>query len=284
MSASRRAASTRRVTSSRLPIGVGQTIRRPALIGSPPSGPGRRTRAPPPRSSPPRPRTPPARSRRCPSTAGSARSATSARTGPRSSSPAPITPPPITTTSGLNVFTKLAIATPRLRPMVSIVSIAASSPSWASSVTSGPTSSRPSACARPRPESGRSWAIRSASRASAVPDASDSTQPWFGQFPWHGGPFRSITTCPSSAAGADCAAVELAAEDQPAADAGADREQDGLVATAGGAGAVLGDCRTVRVVVDEHRKIEPLGHYVGEHDVLEREVDGDHRVARPLID
>ena len=75
------------------------------------------------------------------------------------------------------------MATPRLRPIVAIVSIAASSPSWASSVTSGPASSRPSASARPRPEFGRSRAIRSASRASAVPDASASTQPWFGQLP-----------------------------------------------------------------------------------------------------
>ena len=42
-------------------------------------------------------------------------------------------------------------------------------------------------------EYGRSRAIRSASRTSAVPEASVSTQPRFGQLPWHGGPSRSIT-------------------------------------------------------------------------------------------
>ena len=54
------------------------------------------------------------------------------------------------------MLTKLAIATPSRVPISSITSIAASSPSWASSVTSGPASSRPSASARPSPESGRS--------------------------------------------------------------------------------------------------------------------------------
>ena len=56
------------------------------------------------------------------------------------------------------------------------------------------------------------------------------------------------------------------------------------LAAAGGAGAMLGQRREVGVVVDEHRQIESLGHHVGEHDVLEREVDGEHRGARPLID
>ena len=117
-----------------------------------------------------------------------------------------------------------------------------------------------------------------------MPEAIASTQPWFGQLPWHGGPFRSITMCPSSPAGPDRAAVELAAQDQPAADAGADREHHGLAATARRAGAMLGQRREVGVVVDEHRQAEPLGHHVGEHDVLEREVHGDHRGAGPLID
>ena len=47
---------------------------------------------------------------------------------------------------------------------------------------------------------------------------------------------------------------------------------------------MLAQCREVGVVVDEHRQVEPLGHHVGEHDVLEREVHGDDRGARPLID
>jgi hypothetical protein len=33
--------------------------------------------------------------------------------------------------------------------------------------------------------------------AIAVPEASASTQPWFGQLPWQGGPSSSISMCPS---------------------------------------------------------------------------------------
>ena len=64
------------------------------------------------------------------------------------------------------------------------------------------------------------------SRASAVPEASVSRQPWLGQLPWHGGPSLSIDHVAELGARADRAAVELAAEDQPAADAGADRQHD----------------------------------------------------------
>ena len=131
---------------------------------------------------------------------GRALVATTLRIGSSSSSPAAITPPPITTTCGLKMLTKLVIATPSREPISSITSIAAASPSCASSVTSGPTSGCPSASARPRPECGRSRATRVASRASAVPDAIASMQPWFGQLPWQGGPFSSITMWPSSAA------------------------------------------------------------------------------------
>ena len=91
------------------------------------------------------------------------------------------------------MLTKLAIATPSREPISSIASIAAASPSWASSVTSGPASSTAVGERLARPESGRSPAIRRASRASAVPDAYASTQPWLGQLPWHGGPSNSIT-------------------------------------------------------------------------------------------
>ena len=76
----------------------------------------------------------------------------------------------------------------------------------------------------------------------------------------------SITTCPSSAAGADRAAVELVADDQPAADAGPDRQHHRLARAPRGAGAVLGERGRVRVVVHEHGQPDPLGHHVAEGD------------------
>ena len=94
----------------------------------------------------------------------------------------------------------------------------------------------------------------------------------------------SITRWPSSAARADRAAVELVAQDQPAADAGADGQHHRLAGPARRAGAVLGQRGQVGVVVDEHRQAEALGHHVREPDVPEREVDRDHRGAGALVD
>ncbi len=141
-----------------------------------------------------------------------------------------------------------------------------------------PGSSRPSASARAEP------GVRAARRPAAwprapapVPEANASTQPRLGQLPWHGGPSNSITMCPSSPATPIAPAVELAAEDQAAADPGPERHHDRLAGALGGAGAVLGDGGRVAVVVDEHRQPEPLGHHVGEGDVGERQVDATTR-------
>ncbi len=73
--------------------------------------------------------------------------------------------------------------------------------------------------------------------------------------------------------GADRATVGLAAEDESAADAGAEREQHDLARALGGARSVLRDRRDVAVVVDVHGQAEPLGHDVGERDAREVEVD-----------
>ena len=62
-----------------------------------------------------------------------------------------------------------------------------------------------------------------------VADASTSRQPRLGQWPWQGGPFSSIDMWPSSAPGADRAAVELAVQHQAAADAGAQRQHHHVV-------------------------------------------------------
>ncbi len=205
-SASRSAASTRRVTSSRLPIGVGQTIRRPALTPSSssasrrPRGPSKASAAAPiiPDSTPNRAAT---IAHRRP--AAAAAPAGRPRLGPAasSSSPAAITPPPITTTSGLKMLTRLAIAIPSREPISSIASIAAGSPSWASSVTSGPASSRPSPQRAPEARVGLLAGRFAAPPARAPsPTRRSRRSRGSGQLPWQRGPSKSITMCPSSAA------------------------------------------------------------------------------------
>ena len=69
----------------------------------------------------------------------------------------------------------------------------------ASSVISGPVSSRPSSSAWPSSVSGRRATASDASRTSAEPEATDSRQPQFGQLPWQGRPFISTTMWPISA-------------------------------------------------------------------------------------
>src|SRR5215203_2818744 len=66
-------------------------------------------------------------------------SCTSSRAGPRISSPAREAPPPMGITSGLKMFTKAARPMPSHRPVTSRTEMAASSPSWASLVTSSPS-------------------------------------------------------------------------------------------------------------------------------------------------
>src|SRR4051794_11437924 len=127
------------------------------------------------------------------------RSRTSRRAGSSNRSPAAITPPPTTIACGWKMLAKLAQATPSLLPISSKTSIATLSPPRAASVATRPSISWPSASAFPSAESGELSAAARASRPSAVPEASDSTQPWFGQLPWQGGPSTWMTTWPSSA-------------------------------------------------------------------------------------
>ena len=89
--------------------------------------------------------------------------------------------------------------TPSARPITSIAAQATGSPSLASSVIIGPVSSRPASSARPSSVSGRRATDNETSRTSAVPEATDSRQPQFGQLPWHGRPLISTTMWPSSA-------------------------------------------------------------------------------------
>ena len=63
-----------------------------------------------------------------------------------------------------------------------------------------------------------------------------------------------MTMCPSSAARARAPRSSAPVDDDPAADPGAERQQRACAAPRGGAEAVLGEHRAVRVVVDEDRQ------------------------------
>src|SRR5918994_1648156 len=137
---------------------------------------------------------------RTPSRAGgSACSATTARAGSRSRSPPRTAPPPITTTSGLNVFTSPTSPNPSRVPISASTSRAGGSPLCASSVTIPPSISLSAASRRPSAESGCSAATRRPSRPIAFPDTSASKQPIPGQSPGHSGPCSAKTECPISA-------------------------------------------------------------------------------------
>jgi hypothetical protein len=76
---------------------------------------------------------------------------------------------------------------------------------------------------------------------------------------------------------ADPSAVRPAVEDQPAADAGPERQQDEVGRSAARSELPLGDRSGVAVVVDPDRKPEPFGHPVAEIDVGERNMDRGDR-------
>ena len=264
------------------PIGVGQTISRPGISSVLTA---RSPRAPSPRrrSSRRRARAP----RRRPASRSSA--AARAREAPRGPAraagrPPPSTPPPITITSGSKMLAKLESATPRRRPIVATTSIAISSPPSAASVTARPSISSPSARALPSAESGCASAATRPSRPSAVPggDRLDAAV------------VRAVALARRAVdvdddvaelgAGAGRAAVELAAEDQPAADPGPDRQHDHVGASRAGAEAVLGERRDVGVVVDEDRQPEALADQVADRDVDDRQVDGADRDPALAVD
>ena len=71
------------------------------------------------------------------------------------------------------------------------------------------------------------------------------------------------------------AVKELAVENQPAADAGADRHADDVRAAARRALPPFADGRAVRVVVERRRQIQPLADPVAQRKVLPAEVRRD---------
>ena len=80
------------------------------------------------------------------------------------------------------------------------------------------------------------------------------------------------------------AAEGLAAGDDPAADAGPEREHHEVVLASAGARPPLADRGRVRVVVEPDRNAEPLVHAVAQRRVLERQVDATDDDTVLLVD
>ena len=209
------------MTSSRLPIGVGQTTR---LTSPAPAPAGPRPRSP--ASSPNRAGT----IRAARATGGSARAATTSRAGSSRRSPAATAPPPMTTTSGSSALTIPVSPAPSRRPTSASTARAASSPSWASSVTAWPSTAPDSASRLPE---------RRVRRRARRALARHADRPAGGQ--------RLEAPAPGTGAGAVGAvvvhhqvaelarvavgaAIDLPTEHQPAADAGPHRDEHGVLA------------------------------------------------------
>ena len=80
------------------------------------------------------------------------------------------------------------------------------------------------------------------------------------------------------------AAVRAPVEDEPTADARAEREHDEIARAAPGAELPLGDGGDVAVVVDDDGDADPLLEVPGEVDAGERHVHGPDDPARDLVD
>ena len=149
---------------------------------------------------------------------------------------------------------------------------------------SGPDSAGSERSARPSPESGRAAPSRRASSHERRTRHVDLGAAVVGavavarravELDHH---VSELTCCPEGAT------VELVAEDQPAGDTGPQRDYDCLPVAATGAGPVLGQCRTVAVVVDEHGQPQPLRHHIGEGDVVQQRIHADDRLAGRPVD
>ena len=80
------------------------------------------------------------------------------------------------------------------------------------------------------------------------------------------------------------AAVELAADQDRAADAGAERQHQRDALAARGAVAVLREQREIGVVVDERGQADALGHHLGERQAGDRQVHRGRRETALVVD
>ena len=177
------------------------------------------------------------------------------------------------------MLARLDSATPRRRPIVATTSTAIPSPSIACLVTSRPVISSPAASARPSDDPG--WV----SAAILLPSERGARRQHLDAAAVRAvalaGRARLIDDHVAElGAGAGGAAVELAAEHEPAADSGADREQHGVRGALRGTEPVLGERREVGVVVEEGGQVEPLLDELSERHVDDRQVHRADRLPR----
>ena len=166
-------------------------------------------------------------------------------------------------------------ATPSRLPISSKTPIAVASPASAASVTALPSTVSPAASiARraPSPGSLSAAALPLAPERRAGGQRLDAAAA--GAVALAGRAVGLDHGVAELGAGAGRAAVDLAVEDQAAADPGADRQHHRVVGAAGGAVEVLGQGGDVGVVVDEDGQADPLADQVADRQVVERQVDG----------
>ena len=83
--------------------------------------------------------------------------------------------------------------------------------------------------------------------------------------------------------GAGRATVDLAVQPDAPADAGADREQQGVTGSARGTVERLGEHREVSVVVDRDRQMHAFGDHFADRQILQVEVHGADRVTGLVV-
>ena len=177
------------------------------------------------------------------------------RAGPRYGSPASMTPPPSTITCGSKRFTTFdrpdAQRTAR-RTQGSLVRV---SSSWRAAWPTCFAVIADGVPAKARIDDEGSFSTASIPiRLIAFPDANCSRHPRSPQ--GHGGPFGSMTMCPSLGGGTRCAAEEATLHDEPAPDPGPDRDHRDVVQTLGGPEPVLTPHRRVGIVLDHDGDID----------------------------
>ena len=162
--------------------------------------------------------------------------------------------------------------------------IAVASPAFAASVTALPSTSLPSASIAPSAESGSRSAASRPSRAERGARGVGLDAAVARAVALAGQAVHLDHDVAELGAGAGRAAVDLAVEDQAAADPGPDRQHHRVVGAAGGAEEMLGEGGDVGVVVDEDRQPGALADELADRQVVDRQVDRGDRDAAVVVD
>ena len=145
-------------------------------------------------------------------------------------------------------------------------------------------SPRPRPRARPRAESGPRSAAALPSRPSAVPEASASTHPWSGAVALARRAVDVDHGVAELGTGAVGAAVDLAVDDQPAADSGADGEHHRVAVPCAAPKRCSASTATLASLSMQTGQPEALGEEVADRHVGDRQVDGGDRDPPLAID